>query len=154
MQTKCFVSECSTYSLSLPSMGLDYDSNQVMKFFYIRSTCSLAVLNKGLKLVLHLLKHLCVYSLELHFICAEYVFETFVATNDEICLMVFHLNPCCIDVSLETILSTSDEIHIITNDLQLNCYEDELERRHTATEGSSILTLVTNKEWKYVHCKR
>jgi len=123
-----------------------------MKFFYIRSTCSLAVLNKGLKLVLHLLKQLCVYSYELHFICAEYVFETFDATND-ICVMAFHLNPKCIDVSLETIFSTSDEIYIITNDLQLNCYEDELKTRHTATEGSSILTLVTNKEWKYVHCK-
>jgi len=134
-------------------MGLDHVPNQVMKFFYIRSTCSLAVLNKGLKLVLHLLKQLCVYSYELHFICAEYVFESFVATIDEICLMAFHPNTNSIDVSLETILSTSDEIDIITNDLQLNCYEDELKTRLTATEESSILTLVTNKEWKYVHSK-
>ena len=76
------------------------------------------------------------------------MFETFVATNDEICLMAFRLNPNYIDVSLETLLSTSDEIHTITKDLQLNCYEDELKTRLTATEGSSILSLVTNKEWK------
>jgi len=81
VQTKCYVSECSTYSLSVPSMGLDHDSNQVMKFVYIRSICSVAVLNKGLKLDLHILKQLCVYSFELHFICAEYVVETFGATK-------------------------------------------------------------------------
>jgi len=62
-------------------MGLDHDSNQVMKFVYIRSICSVAVLNKGLKLDLHILKQLCVYSFELHFICAEYVVETFGATK-------------------------------------------------------------------------
>jgi len=105
-------------------MGLDHDSNQVMKFVYIRSTRSVAVLNKGLKLEFHLLKRLYVYSFELHFICAEYVVETFGATKDEISLMAFHLNQNCIDVSLETLLSTSDEIRIITNDLQRNCCED------------------------------
>jgi len=97
-----------------------------MKFVYICSTCSAVVLNKGLKLELHLLKQSCVYSFELHFICAEYVVETFGVTKDEISLMAFHPNPNCIDVSLETLLSTSDEIRIITNDLPLNCCEDVL----------------------------
>jgi len=58
-----FVSECSTYSLSLPSMSKDHDSNQVMKFLYMRSDWSLSVLNKGLKLELHLLRQICVYVL-------------------------------------------------------------------------------------------
>ena len=126
VQNKCFVSEFSTYSLSLPSIGLDHDSNQVMKFVYIRSTCNAAVLNKGLQFELHLLKQLCVYSFELYFTCAEYVVETFGVRKDEDSWMAFHLNPNCIDVSLEKLLSTSDDIRIITNDLQLNCCEDVL----------------------------
>jgi len=97
-----------------------------MKFVYIRSTCSAGVLNKGLKLELHVLKQSCVYSFELHFICAEYVVETFGATKEKISLTAFHPNPNCIDVSLEKLLSTSDEIRIITNDLPLNCYVDVL----------------------------
>jgi len=48
--TNCFVSECSTYCLSLPSMGLDNDSFQVIKFVYMRSTCSVAIQNMGIKL--------------------------------------------------------------------------------------------------------
>jgi len=95
------VSEYSTYSLSLPSMILDHDSIQVMKFVYMRSHCSVAVLNKGLKLELHLLKQLFIYSFELHFICAEYRIETFGTTND-IRVMAFYLNPNCIDESLES----------------------------------------------------
>jgi len=64
-----FVSECSTYSLSLPSMSMDHDSNQVMKFLFMRSDWSVSVLNKGLKLELHLLRLICVYVL----ICILYV---------------------------------------------------------------------------------
>ena len=52
-----------------------------MKFVYMRSHCSVAVLNKGLKLELHLLKQLCVYSFELNFIRDEYWIETFGTTN-------------------------------------------------------------------------
>ena len=48
VQIGVFVSECSTYSLSMPSVSMDHDSNQVMNFVYIRSDCSVAVLNKGL----------------------------------------------------------------------------------------------------------
>jgi len=65
----CFVSDCSTYSLSLPSMSMDHDSNQVMKFLYMRSDWSVSVLNKGLKLELHLMRLICVYVLN----CTLYV---------------------------------------------------------------------------------
>jgi len=50
VQTKFFLSECSTYSLSLPCMRLDHDSFQVTNFVYMRKTFSVAVLNMGLKL--------------------------------------------------------------------------------------------------------
>jgi len=83
VQSKFFVPEFLNYSLSLSSMGLYHDSNQVMKFVYIRSAFCAAVLNKGLKLELHLLKQLCVYSFELYFTCAEYVVETFGVRKDE-----------------------------------------------------------------------
>jgi len=58
IQIKCFVSECSSYNQSLPCIGLDHDLCQVMKFVYMRSTCCVPHLNKGLKLELHLLKQL------------------------------------------------------------------------------------------------
>jgi len=54
VQMKCFV--CWTWRLSLPCKGLYHYSCQVMKLVYMRSTCSVAVVNKGLKLELHVLK--------------------------------------------------------------------------------------------------
>ena len=56
--TKYFVSACSTYRLSLPCMRLDHDSCQVIKFVYMRTTCSVAIESMGLKLELNLLKQL------------------------------------------------------------------------------------------------
>jgi len=79
----CFVSESSTYSLSLTSMGLDHDSCHVMEFVYVTKTCSAATLNMGLKLELRLLKQM-VYIFNLHLLCAEYELVTFCATFDEI----------------------------------------------------------------------
>jgi len=49
-----FVFECSC--LSRLNKGYDHNSGHVMKFIYMRSTCSLAVLNKGLNLDEHQLK--------------------------------------------------------------------------------------------------
>jgi hypothetical protein len=69
VQITFFVSECSNYNLSLTSMSLDHDPNQVMKFVYMWSHRSLVLLNKGIKLELHLMKQLCVYSFELNFMC-------------------------------------------------------------------------------------
>jgi len=51
----------------------------------------------------------------LYLICAEYEFETFGSTSDQIRLMAFYLNTDVIDVALETIHSISDKIGIITN---------------------------------------
>ena len=64
-----------------------------------------------------LLKQLVYILLCLYLICAEYEFETFGSTSDQIRLMAFYLHTDVIDVSFETILSISDEIGIITNDL-------------------------------------
>jgi len=94
-----------------------------MKFIYMRSTCCVAVLNKGLKVELHLLKQLVFNLLTYIFYVINTGFKTFGATSDEIRLMAFYLKQKCIDVSLETLLSKSDEIRIITNDLQLNFAE-------------------------------
>jgi len=55
----------------------------------------------GTKLELNLLNQLVSLLLFLYLICAEYEFETFGATRDQICLMAFYLNPYAIDVSLE-----------------------------------------------------
>ena len=55
----------------------------------------------------------------LYLICAEYEFETFGSTGDEIRLMAFCLHTDVIDVGLETIRSISDKIVIITNDFSL-----------------------------------
>jgi len=63
----------------------------VMKFVYMRSTCCVAVLNKGIKLELHLLKQKVFILLT----CILYVLnmgsKTFAATSDEIHLMAFYL---------------------------------------------------------------
>ena len=98
-------------------MRLDHDSCQVMKFVYMRTTCSVAIQNMGLKLELNLMKQLVFILLCLYLICAEYEFETFGSTSDQIRLMAFYLHTDVIDVGLETIHSISDKIGIITNDL-------------------------------------
>ena len=71
----------------------------------------------GTKLELKLMKQLVFILLCLYLICAEYEFETFGSTSDQIRLMAFYLNTDVIDVGLETIHSISDKICIITNDL-------------------------------------
>ena len=88
-----------------------------MKFVYMRTTCSVAIHNMGLKLELYLMKQLVFILLCLYLICAEYEFETFGSTGDQIRLMGFCLHKDVIDVGLETIHSISDKIGIITNDL-------------------------------------
>jgi len=55
-----------------------------------------------LELELNLLKQLVFILLRLYLICAEYEFETFGATSDQIRLMEFCVNPDVIGVSLET----------------------------------------------------
>ena len=59
-------------------MRLDHD------FVYMQKTCSVAILNMGIKLVLKLVKQQVFFLLCLYLICAEYEFETFGATSDEI----------------------------------------------------------------------
>jgi len=83
-------------------MRLDRDSGQVMKFVYMRKICSVSILNMGLKLEMNLLKKLVFIPLCLFLIFAEYEFETFGATSDEIRLKAFYLNPEFIDVSLKS----------------------------------------------------
>ena len=99
-------------------MRLDHDSCHVMKFVYMRRTCSVAIQNKGIKLELNLMKQLVFILLCLHLMCAEYEFETFGSTSGQIRLMAFYLHADVIDVSLETIHSISGIITgILTNDL-------------------------------------
>jgi len=86
-RTKYFVPVCSTYRLSLPCMRLDHDSCQVIKFVYMRTTCRVAIQNMGLKLELNLLKQLLFILLCLYLICAEYEFETFGSTSNQIRIM-------------------------------------------------------------------
>jgi len=133
----CFVSECSTGSLSLPCMRLDHDSGQVMKFVYMRTTCSVSILNKWLKLELNLLKQQVFILLSLYIICVENEFEAFDATSDEIRLMAFYLNPDIIVVSLKTSLSTSDEIRIITNVLVLTV--QKMSYKHDFLQWTDVL---------------
>ena len=83
-------------------MRLDHDLGQVMKFVYMRTTCSVTLLNMRLKLELNLLKQQVFLVLSLYLICAEYEFEALEATSDEIRLMAFYINPEFIDVSLKT----------------------------------------------------
>jgi len=122
-----------------------------MKFVYMRTTCSVSILNMGQKLELNLLKQLVFILLCLFLIYAEYELETFGATSDEIRLMALYLNPdFIIDVSLQTWVSTSDEICIDTKDLCLNCTENELQTCLTPTDGSRAIThlYATKKAWK------
>jgi len=105
-------------------MRLDLDSFQVMKFVYMRTTCSVAIQNMGLKLELNLLKHLVFILFCLYLICAEQDFETFGSSSDQIRLMAFYLHTGVIDVTLQTTLSISDEIGNITNDLKLSCTDN------------------------------
>jgi len=98
-------------------MRLDNDSCQVMKFVYMRTIFSVAIQNMGLKVGMNLMKQLVFIFLCLYLICAEYEFETFGSTSDQIRLMAFYLHTDVIDVNLETIHSISDENGIITNDL-------------------------------------
>ena len=71
----------------------------------------------GLNLELNLMKQLVFILVCLYLICAEYEFETFGSTSDQIRLMAFYLHTDVIDVGLETIHSISYKICIITNDL-------------------------------------
>ena len=98
-------------------MRLDNDSCQVMKFVYMRTTCSVAIQNMGLKVGMNLMKQLVFIFLCLYLLCAEYEFEAFGSTSDQIRLIAFYLHTDVIDVNLETIHSMSDKICIITNDL-------------------------------------
>ena len=75
-------------------------SGQVMKLVYMRTTCSVSILNMRLNLELNTTEPTGVYSFVL--ICAEYDIKAFDSTSDEIRLMVFYLNPDFIDVSLKT----------------------------------------------------
>jgi len=68
-------------------MRVDHDSCQVMKFVYMRTTCFVAIQNMGLNLELNLLKQLVFILQCLYLICAEYEFETFGSTSDQIRLM-------------------------------------------------------------------
>ena len=83
-------------------MRLDHDLGQVMKFVYMRTSCSVSILNKGLKLELNLLKQQVFILLSLYLICVEYEFKAFDATRNEIRLMAFYLNPDSSDVGLKT----------------------------------------------------
>ena len=126
VRTKFFVSVCSTYRLSLPCMLLDHDSCQVMKFVYMRTTCSIAIQNMGLNLEFNLTKQLVFILLCLYLICAEYEFETFRSTFNGIWLYVNGILSTYRSYRqyLETIHSTSDEIGIITKDLYLTCTDN------------------------------
>jgi len=101
VRNKYFVYVWSTYRLSLPCMLLDHDSCQMMKFLYMRSTCSVAIQNMGLKLELNLRKKLVFILLCLYLICAEYEIETFGSTSDQTRLMAFYLHTDVIDVILK-----------------------------------------------------
>ena len=87
---KCFVSVCQSYRLSLPFIRFDRDSCRVMKFISLRTTCSVAIQNKGLKLEFNLLKQLLFILLCLYLICAEYISKTFGSTSDQTRLMALY----------------------------------------------------------------
>jgi hypothetical protein len=87
VQISFFVSECWTYSLSLPSMGLDHDSSQVMKFVYMWLTCCVPVLKRGAKIGIAPTEATGVYSFVQYIVCVAYGPETFGVTSDEIRLM-------------------------------------------------------------------
>jgi len=73
-------------------MRLDHHWCEVMKFVYMRTTCSVATQNMRLKVELNLLKQLVFILFRFYIICSKYKFETFGDVKD---------------VSLETILSIS-----------------------------------------------
>jgi len=132
------VSECLSYSQSLPRIVFDHDLCLVMKFVYVRQTCCVAELNKSLKLELHVLKQLvCIFLWPTHYMCR--IWARNISHNKW--WMAFHLYPNCLVDSVETWISTNDEIHTITKDLYLNWAEFGLQTWLTATEGSSVLTL-------------
>jgi hypothetical protein len=64
-----------------------------------------------------LMKQLVFILLCLYLICAEYDFETFGSTSDQISLVAFYLHADVMDAKLETIHSISDKTGILTNDL-------------------------------------
>ena len=78
----------------------------------MRSDCSVSVLNKGLKLELHLLGTICVDVLNC-ILCAEYWIGKMGTTIGILTKSKMY--------RLDSQPSTSDEIRIITNDLQLYC---------------------------------
>jgi len=61
-----------------------------MKLFYMRSTCCITVLNKGLKLELHLLKQPSFIFLSDILYMLNMETKTFTATSDGIHLMEFY----------------------------------------------------------------
>ena len=71
-------------------MRLDHDLGQVMKFVYMRTTCSVTLLNMRLKLELKLLKQKVFIVLSLYLICVEYEYEAFDVASDEIRLRAFY----------------------------------------------------------------
>ena len=71
-------------------MRLDHDLGQVMKFVYMRTTCSVTLLNMRLKLELNLLKQQVFIVLSLYLICVEYEYEAFDVASDEIRLRAFY----------------------------------------------------------------
>jgi hypothetical protein len=80
-------------------MGLDHESSQVMKFVYMKSHFSVAVVNKTCNSPTESNVVCCFY---LHLACAEYALVTFVVTSDRIRLFVTLYNSECMDLSLET----------------------------------------------------
>ena len=70
------------------------------------------------------MKQLVFILLCIYLICADYEFESFGSTSDQIRLMAFYLHTDVIDVGLETIHSISDKIGIIKNDLLLVCTDN------------------------------
>ena len=144
------MSECSIYNLFLPYMRLDHDSGQVMKFVYMRTTCSVSILNKGLKLELILLKQQVFILLPLYPICVSYEFVSFNATSDDIRLMPVYLNPDIIDVSLKTWLSTKWWNSYNYTILVFNSTKTELQTWFSPMDGSPAIThqSVTKKAWK------
>jgi len=82
-------------------MRLDHDSYQVMKFVYMRPICSVAIQNMELKVELNLRKQLLFILLCIYLICAEYEFETFGSTSNQIRFMAFYLHTDVTDLILK-----------------------------------------------------
>ena len=97
----CFVSECTTYSLSLQCMRLDTQATWWNSFICEQHAPYLY--EYATKTRIEPTEPTGIYSFVL--MCSEYEIEAFDATSDEIRLMVFYLNPDIIDVSLKIWLS-------------------------------------------------